>query len=268
MDDGQFRALLEALGYSWRGYRKVRKGVKRRIRRHMQQRGCGDLRAYLELLARERKAREEADRCMAVSISRFFRDRRLWEQMEKFILPELARICGPALHVWCGGCACGEEVYSLRICWEGAKPHLPRPPRLVILATDLSPSCLERARAGIYARSSLKELPEALVERYFHAATPEGPYTIKEGLRSGIQWQIHDLRGTPPRGPFHLIFMRNHVLTYLSEDLGKAVLDRVAGYLVEGGFLVIGSHEQVPEGMGQLRPVVEIPGVFRHRPGG
>ena len=35
MDDGQFRQLLDDLGYAFEGYRRVRKGVKKRLRRHM-----------------------------------------------------------------------------------------------------------------------------------------------------------------------------------------------------------------------------------------
>jgi len=36
MNDEQFRQLLDYFQYSWAGYRKVRKGVKKRISRHMQ----------------------------------------------------------------------------------------------------------------------------------------------------------------------------------------------------------------------------------------
>jgi len=36
MDDKEFSQLLQYLGLSWQGYRKVRKGVKKRVSRHMQ----------------------------------------------------------------------------------------------------------------------------------------------------------------------------------------------------------------------------------------
>jgi len=35
MDDREFSQLLEFLGLSWQGYRKVRKGAKKRVGRHM-----------------------------------------------------------------------------------------------------------------------------------------------------------------------------------------------------------------------------------------
>ncbi|MBU4259135.1 MAG: hypothetical protein KKI12_09205 [Proteobacteria bacterium] len=37
MDDNQFRKLLERMNFFWSGYRKVRKGVKKRIKRHMRE---------------------------------------------------------------------------------------------------------------------------------------------------------------------------------------------------------------------------------------
>ena len=79
MDDRQFRRLLHHLGLSWTGYRKVRKGVKRRISRQMQGLNCPDMAGYLHVPKRDTEAGDECRRLMTVSISRFFRDRRLWD---------------------------------------------------------------------------------------------------------------------------------------------------------------------------------------------
>ena len=38
MKDTQFHQLLDRFGFSWAGYRRVRKGVKKRLARHMQER--------------------------------------------------------------------------------------------------------------------------------------------------------------------------------------------------------------------------------------
>ena len=86
MDDAQFRKLLEFLRYSRAGYRRVRKGVKKRIHRHMQQLGCRDITAYLNLLENQTDYRYECELLMTVSISRFFRDRRLWQMLESQII--------------------------------------------------------------------------------------------------------------------------------------------------------------------------------------
>jgi chemotaxis protein methyltransferase CheR len=59
MDDDQFRILLGYLQYSWTGYRKVRKGVKKRIQRHMQQLDCRSVTDYLKILDIEPGKRHE-----------------------------------------------------------------------------------------------------------------------------------------------------------------------------------------------------------------
>ena len=111
MDDIQFKLLLDRLGYSWAGYRKVRKGVKKRIRRHMRRLGCRDIIAYLNLLQVQSDSRQECELLMTVPISRFFRDRRLWLMLENRWLPDILAGNHSQIAVWSAGCACGEEVY-------------------------------------------------------------------------------------------------------------------------------------------------------------
>ncbi len=85
MDDDQFRQLLDDFNFSWAGYRKVRKGVKKRISRHMQELNCPNIKVYLDLLNQNDAVRQESERRMTVSISRFFRDRKLWQDLEEEI---------------------------------------------------------------------------------------------------------------------------------------------------------------------------------------
>ena len=74
MHDDQFRIILNHFGLSRDGYRKVRKGVKKRINRHMQYCGCHTVNAYLMKLDQNRSLKGECERLLTVSISRFFRD--------------------------------------------------------------------------------------------------------------------------------------------------------------------------------------------------
>jgi chemotaxis methyl-accepting protein methylase len=55
----------------------------------MQHLGCKNMSAYLCELGKSDEARHECERLMTVSISRFFRDRKLWEVLEEKILPRL-----------------------------------------------------------------------------------------------------------------------------------------------------------------------------------
>jgi chemotaxis protein methyltransferase CheR len=88
MHDHQCRILLHHPGLSWTGYRKVRKGVKRRISRHMLGLNCSDMAGYLHELDRSTEAKAEGKRLMTVSGSRFFRDSRWWDLLYEKILHE------------------------------------------------------------------------------------------------------------------------------------------------------------------------------------
>jgi chemotaxis methyl-accepting protein methylase len=100
MEDQQFRQLLNYLGLSWRGYRRVRKGAKKRISRHMSDLGCQNMAAYLIELATNENARHICERLMTVSISRFFRDRKLWEILQSDIVPQLIERPQEKINVW------------------------------------------------------------------------------------------------------------------------------------------------------------------------
>src|SRR5512137_1812351 len=130
MHNRDFVLLLDRFSLSAEGYRKVRKGVQKRIVRHMQELRCPSMKAYLERLETDGDAKRQARRLMDVSISRFFRDGPLWRILEEEILPSLIANHPGGLRVWSAGCALGQEAFSFRILWAllgektGAVPTL------------------------------------------------------------------------------------------------------------------------------------------------
>ena len=117
MDAREFALILDRFALSGEGYRKVRRGVQKRIVRHMQALGCPSMRAYLERLDADGEAETGARRLLDVSISRFFRDGEVWQVLGEEILPSLAAAHPAGLRIWSAGCALGQEVYSIRILW-------------------------------------------------------------------------------------------------------------------------------------------------------
>ncbi len=233
MDDLHFQQVLQHLGFSWRGYRKVRKGVIKRIHRHMHLLGCHGVTEYLVKLERDDDLQKQCEQMMTVSISRFFRDRRLWEVLEKEILPGLLLTHKEKITAWSAGCACGEEVYSLKILWDQLGASIGHPPELVMTATDMNPDYLERARKGVYSSSSLKELPKQFRSFYFQTNSSRKRYTINPSLKEGIEWQERNLGSDPPGAYFDLIFLRNNLLTYFQEEFKKMAFGKVVNCLSE-----------------------------------
>jgi len=264
LDDQEFCQLLHHLGLSWKGYRRVRKGVKKRVRRHMGLLGCKDVTSYLLKMDEEKEVRQECEWLMTVSISRFFRDQRLWEVLRKKILPKLLEGHRGKTRIWSAGCASGEEIYSLKIVCDGLTGSPYRHRGLEITATDMNPIYLQRAREGVYPSSSLKEVPESARSRYFIAQGHKELYAVRTFLKRGIVWKKHNLLSDPPPGScFHMIFLRNNLLTYYQDDLKKEPLGKVLICLSRDGFLIIGSHEELPLDRHELLPFGPLSYVYQ-----
>ena len=266
MSDAEFRRLLDLFELSWEGYRKVRKGVKKRLRRHIQALGLRCVEDYLSALDSDPPLRTECRLLLAVSVSRFFRDRHLWRIIEDDILPLLAR--QEKVRAWSAGCACGEEAYSLKIVYDCLQKRLASAPPLEILATDLNPAYLEKARAGVYQRSSLKEVPEGLWPLCFKEIPGKKRYQVAESLKAGLLWREHDLLSGLSPVVFDLILMRNNVLTYGQDRHKKIALRTVAASLKKGGFLIIGSGETLPGGHPEFKASLGRPEIFLRQAGG
>lgn len=257
MDDAQFRKLLEFLGYSWSGYRRVRKGVKKRIHRHMQRLGCRDITVYLNLLENRADCRYECELLMTVSISRFFRDRHLWQILENRWLPDTITRNRRQIDVWSAGCACGEEVYSFKIIWQRLKTCFDSLPPLEILATDRHPHYIKRARSGIYNRSSLREVAADVRTGFFESCKGSKQFIIKKELKGEIHWEMGNLLTESPGSVFHIIFLRNNILTYCRQEDQIRALVSILNCLAPGGLFITGCHETLPFETDVLIPMAE-----------
>jgi len=263
MDDRHFRQLLDHFGYSWNGYRRVRKGVKRRISRHMQQVGCRNAQEYLNRLDTDSGLRRQFESLMSVSVSRFFRDQVLWKLMEDHVVPEIIRENREKVRFLSAGCACGEEVYSFKIVWDMVHARLGCMPELEIVATDINPDYLRRAQKGRYSKSSLREVLLELRDIYFVYSRTDGLYRIAPSMTAGISWKVQNLVKGSLQGNFQVIFLRNGILTYYKDELRETMFRKILGSLSKGGFLIVGSHENLPVETRDLFPFRGQRYVFR-----
>ncbi len=263
MHDDQFRQLLDRFDRSWSGYRKVRKGVKKRISRHMQDLNCSSMRAYLDLINQDEAVRQDCELKMTVSISRFFRDKQLWIGLEEDIIPGILKRRPERLYVWSAGCARGEEVYSLKIVWHRLSQTNTHLPVLDIIGTDKHPAYIHKARAGKYTKGSLKEVPSELLEHYFDIRKSGHRFDVKPFVKKDIDWKVQDIFAAPPGSGFDIIFLRNNLLTYYKEPLKEEGLGRVVKALAPKGWLLVGSHEKVPVIFTELKRHHSIPWAYR-----
>ncbi|AKQ70523.1 Chemotaxis protein methyltransferase CheR [Myxococcus hansupus] len=235
----------------WEGFRRVRGQVCKRIGRRLRTLGLPDVAAYRARLEADPAEWDVLDSLCRVTISRFYRDGRVFDLLRHGLLPArlgtLRERGESTLRVWSAGCASGEEPYTLSVLfWLGLQPYFPAARRLEVVATDADAALLERARRGCYPRGTLRELPAAWVARAF----PSGGdvLCLAPEYRRGIEFLQQDLRSQMPDGPFDLVLCRNVAFTYFAPALQREVLTRLVERLVPGGVLVIGGRESLPEG--------------------
>jgi chemotaxis protein methyltransferase CheR len=184
---------------------------------------------------------------LTVGETYFFRNQPQFEAFRQQLLPELLqrRATIRSLRVWSAGCATGEEPYSIAMLLGDMLPR-EQMWQVSILATDLNPRFLARAREALYSEWSFRETTEAQRARFW----------VREGNRWRLRPEIRRmvlftrLNLAEPSYPainngtcaMDIIFCRN-VMIYFDEETIRQVLARMYAALAPGGWLLVGHAE-------------------------
>jgi chemotaxis protein methyltransferase CheR len=258
---------LPQLNLCWPGFRKVRRQVCKRLKRRMSELRVADLAAYRARLETDPKEWRVLDECCHITISRFFRDKGVFEALRARVLPAIATRAkreGREARIWSAGCASGEEPYTLKILWDLEVAESCRGVSLCLIATDIDVTMLARAREACFEPTSLHELPPHLVEQAFDRAGHR--FRVNPRHREGINFFDQDLRTEAPNALFDLILCRFVAFTYFASPLREQVLTRIVDRLLPNGYLAIGTHERLPANSAALMPLAGAPQIFQKRP--
>jgi chemotaxis protein methyltransferase CheR len=193
----------------------------------------------------------------------FFRDRAPFDVLQRHALPELAKARGKSkrLRIWSAGCSTGQEVYSLAMLFA-EQPDEWRGWTIDILGTDVSTSCIDRARAGSYSQFEVQRgLGINQMIKWFEE-TADG-WRAVEPLRKPVRFQVHNLLEPAPHpGDFDIVLCRN-VLLYLSPEKKTLAFERIAGAMATDGWLMLGAGETVIGQTGKLGSDINARGLYR-----
>ena len=239
-------------GVDFRDHRRA--VIERGIAARMRAVGVAEMSRYVARLERDQVEIERLVEALVVPVSSFFRDREVFDALEKWVIPDqLARIAGP-LRTWVAGTATGEEAWSWAMLMVWCREMFGGPP-IEVLGSDVDERSLAIARAGRYRAAAELDVPQRLRARFL----PQSPdsaglsdeIVMPDELRGRVIFAWHDLMGpllTPSEAilaSFQIISFRN-VLIYLDTRLREKALERLHAVLKPEGVLVLGLVETLP----------------------
>lgn len=184
---------------------------------------------------------------ITTNLTAFFREKHHFEFLLNKVIPELKRdnIKSKKVRIWSAGCSTGEEPYSISMTVKQAS--FDRNWDVKILATDLDSNVVRHAKKGEYLESRIEGIDAALIDRFFKRSAVEGSEKIlvKDEVRHLITFnQLNLMNAWPMKGKFDVIFCRN-VIIYFSKETQKALFERYANLLNDGGYMFIGHSESL-----------------------
>jgi chemotaxis protein methyltransferase CheR len=180
---------------------------------------------------------------MTIKETSFFRDAQPFDDLRDVVVPELIRRRAQErrLFVWSGACSTGQEPYSLALLLRQHFADLDGW-TVRVLASDLSPVALERARRGWYSDLEVNRgVPPELLARFFRQV--DGGWQVSDEVRHRVEFLVFNLvEPWPALPPFDLVLLRN-VLIYFDVPTRQQVLARARGVLRADGYLMLGGAE-------------------------
>lgn len=238
--------LLEATyrfyGYDFRSY--ARASIERRIRQFRSSSGCASVSEMIPKVLHDEEFASRLIRYFSIAVTEIFRDPSVYHAIREKVIPLLKT--WPHCKIWHAGCATGEEVYSLAIVLKEEGLY----DRATIYATDFNDEALDRAREGIYEMGKMQEATrnyqqaggKGSFSEYYHARYKAA--AMDNSLKERVVFSSHNLVSDSVFGEIHLIFCRN-VLIYFNRDLQNRALGLFTDSLVHGGFLCLGTKEDL-----------------------
>ena len=245
-EDPKFAALLEKLhaehNFDFREYKPG--SLLRRIRRRMTQVHVERFESYMSYLDKHADEHIALLNAILINVTRFFRDPEAWDVLRDHVLPSMidAAATSRSLRCWSAGCSSGEEAYTLAMLLTEYLRGRQDEYDIKIYATDIDDDALTTARSGLYRLEAVKDVPAALIDRYF---TPDGQaYRVRRDIRKWCIFGHHDLTHDAPLSHVDLLVCRN-VLIYFDNTLQDRVVPRFQYAIRPEGYLFLGRSESM-----------------------
>lgn len=234
--------VYELYGYDFSGYSRA--SFKRRVNRICLIERFTSFAELRYTLINEPEYLKRFVEEVTVNVTEMFRDPHFFKGLREKILPQLGTY--PLIRIWVAGCSTGEEAYSMAILLKEANLYH----KSLIYGTDLNPSVLETARAGVFPLQQMKLYSENYMlsggKKDFSDYYTANYDSVKfdKSLQEKLILSTHNLVSDSSFNSFQLIICRN-VLIYFDRGLQERVFRLFDNSLENLGFLALGGKETI-----------------------
>lgn len=213
--------------------------VQSRVARRMREIGVSDRHAYFEALRTNGTERSELIYVLTTNVSHFYREPHHFKYIRENVL---SRPNTKGLRFWSAGCSNGQEPYTLALEILTAIPDAAKSD-ILILASDIDPSVLAKARTGMYSEHEIEGVPDTLRAKLFEQHGDQ--YHVRKEVSELVRFKSLNLNGDwPMKGQFDVILCRN-VVIYFNDETQHRLWPKFAQKLVPNGFLMLGHSERI-----------------------
>lgn len=242
----EINLLLEAIfqrsGYDFRNYSNAH--IRRRVLHRYTASGLESISDMQHKVLYDPGFLNELLHDLSINVTEMFRDPSFFLAIRRLVVKKLETY--PFIKIWHAGCATGEEVYSMAIILKEEGLYK----KSQIYATDFSSTTLEKAKAGIVTKESIKlytsNYQKAGGKQSFaqYYAAKYDYAKLNGSLKEKVIFAEHNLVTDWVFGEMNMIICRN-VLIYFDKKLQDRVIKLFFESLCPGGFLCIGSKESL-----------------------
>lgn len=243
-------------------WRKYRRASQCKVLSRIYELGLRGYAEYAEYIDSNPAEQALLPNLLRVTVSRFFREKEVWNYLASDILPAMINKIQRPLKILHIGCCGGEEPYSMALLWKTEIEPIFPDARVGITALDIDQSCLERAQKGWYAPKTLREVPEKILHTWFKEH--KRGYLIDQRITDMVRFKRFDLLSDSLPMEQDIIFCRYLVFTYYQGQRLQEMIQRITRAFSQQGVLVMGQKEPLESLNGRLlTPMSDSVSIFR-----
>jgi chemotaxis protein methyltransferase CheR len=235
--------------------------VYSRLARRLRNLKIASVAEYLKYLEANNSEEQAFINALTTNLTSFFREKQHFPALREYLEKHPGK-----RRIWCAASSTGEEPYSIAMTVAETFSSFTAP--IEIIASDIDSTVLEKAREGIYNQSSVADLSQSQLKKFFYRGTGknEGKVRVVPEMRKMVNFKqinlTHSKWDIEPQ--VDVLFCRN-VMIYFDKDTQIKILSQMIKLMPEDGLYVAGhsetfasaGHLVTPLGKTLYRPVKE-----------